>query len=107
MADNTFFEGSQLMSDLSLPFWVLVDRDGESAPTAFSTKDKLMDFLDHESGRWKISLIADREGLVLAIADIHQQGATAVWLDPVANASPEDSVPLVDLCELSTRLNAA
>jgi hypothetical protein len=86
----------------------LFDRDAKASPSAFSTTEKLTAFLDSDvSGRWKISLIADREALVLVIADAHQQGVTAVWLDPIAGAVPGDSVKLVDLYELSARLGAA
>jgi hypothetical protein len=96
------------MTDLRLPFWVVIDRDAKSPPAAFTTTEKLTAFLDNEaSGRWKVSLIAHPEALILAIADAHQQGATAVWLDPVLGAAPGDSVRLVDLMELSARLSVA
>jgi hypothetical protein len=96
------------LSDLSLPFWVLTGADADHPASAFTTTEKLTAFLDKGgAGRWKISLVADRESLILAIADAHLQGATAVWLDPIAGAAQEDSIRLVDLMELSAGLGAA
>jgi hypothetical protein len=96
------------MSDLRLPFWVLFDRDAHAPPSAFTTTEKLTAFLDTgDSGRWKISLIADPEALLFAIADAHQQGVAALLLDPVSGATPGDSVQLVDLMELNARINVA
>jgi hypothetical protein len=94
------------MSDLRLPFWVLFDRDAQAPPSAFSTTEKLTAFLDTDaSGRWKTSLIAHPEALLFAIADAHQQGVTALLLDPELGATPGDSVRLVDLMELNARMN--
>ena len=93
------------MVDLSLPFWILIDPEGKSAPCAFSTTRKLADFLDTENlGRWSKRHIGDCESLLHAIADAHQQGAGMVWLDPEAGAEPGDSIQLVDLVELHERL---
>jgi hypothetical protein len=96
------------MSDLRLPFWVLFDRDAQAPPSAFSTTEKLTAFLDTDaSGHWKISLIADPQALLFAIADAHQHGVTALLLDPVLGDSPGGSVRLVDLMELNARINVA
>ena len=96
------------MSDLSLPFWLLIGSDAEHPPSAFTTTEKLGAFLDSEEpGQWKISLIATPEGLMLGIADVHQTGASVVWLDPTPGAAPQDSIQLVDLMELRARLGAA
>ena len=95
------------MSELCLPFWVLTGADDDHPPSAFTTTEKLTAFLGNGgAGRWKISFVIDRPSLILAIADVHMQGATAVWLDPSADANPGDSINLVDLVELSTRLAA-
>ena len=96
------------MLDLSLPFWILIDPEGESTPCAFSTTAKLVDFLDSQDlCRWSKSLIGDCEALLLAISDAHQQGARMVWLDPQAGAEPGDSIQLIDLVELYKRLKRA
>ena len=93
------------MADLSLPFWILIDPQAELAPCVFSTTAKLSDFLDAELfAHWRMSLIGDREALVLAIADAHQQAATLIWLDPLAGAEPGDAIQLINLVELNERL---
>ena len=64
------------MSDLRLPFWVLLDEAGENPPSAFTTTGKLEDFLDaHRTARWKMSHVPDREALILAV-----QGEHAAWI---------------------------
>jgi hypothetical protein len=96
------------VTELSLPFWMVLDRSGEAVPVAFTTTEKLSAFLDRDqSGSWSISLIADPAALFLAVADIHQQGAKMVWVDPAKSHSDSDSIRLVDLLELSQRLGAA
>ncbi len=86
----------------------MTDRHGESAPSAFTTTDKLIAFLDDgKSGHWKVSLIADREALIIAIADAHLEGVSTVWLDPKPGDTPSDSIRLIDLAELSRQLAPA
>ena len=69
------------MSDLSLPFWIMLDEDRAHPPSAFTTRDKLEAFLEGQRlVRWKMSFVSDREALILSIADIHQQGAATVRL---------------------------
>jgi hypothetical protein len=95
------------MSALQLPFWVLTGADADHPPLAFTTTQKLIAYLDTgAASHWKISFVVDRPSLILAIADVHLQGASAVWLDPQAGAAPGDSIRLVDLMALSERLAA-
>jgi hypothetical protein len=96
------------MFPLSLPFWVLTGPDDQHPPSAFTTNERVSAFLGNGgAGRWKVSLVDDRPSLILAIADVHMQGATTVLLDPSADANPEDSIRLVDLVELSQQLKTA
>ena len=85
------------MPDLLLPFWVITDRLAKVPPKnepcnnvhsihAFTTTDKLTSFLSgRNAGSWRVNLVADREGLFLAIADAHQDGATVICFDPDVN----------------------
>ena len=95
------------MSDLRLPFWLLIDAEGGHPPSAFTTTGKLASFREaHRNASWRITFVADRQALILAIADIHQQGAAVVWVDPDAGTAPGDSIQLMDLVELSRQLDA-
>ena len=99
------------MTDLCLPFWVATDREAKVPPKnepcdnpkaihAFTTTEKLTNFLSgRAAGSWRISLVADRAGLVLAIADAHQNGSTVVCFDPDVNGAGGEPINLVDLLD--------
>jgi hypothetical protein len=85
----------------------LTGADADHPPLAFTTTEKLTTYLDTgAASHWRISFVVDRPSLILAIADVHMQGASAVWLDPKVGATPGDSIRLVDLVAICERLAA-
>jgi len=94
------------------PFWVVTNRTGQSpspiepcddpkALHAFSSTDRLTAFLEErEAGSWKVSLVACREGLVLAVADAHLNGATSFCFDPAPDGSGGQPLGLRELLTL-------
>ncbi len=106
------------MSEIRLPFWVVTERNAASRPPndpcdmptaihAFSTTDGLTTFLDtRNAGALKVSLVANLEGLILAIADIHHTGSTALCFDPDPDGSGGDAVSLADLLVIVERESA-
>ena len=92
------------MSDLRLPFWVVTHRTNDCPPSVFTTTDKLTQFFAaRDSGSWKLTLVADADALLFAVADAHQAGSTLARLDPEPEGSESDSVRLVDLLELAEK----
>jgi hypothetical protein len=106
------------MLEVRLPFWLVIERRGESPPSvdpcdephavhAFTTTQKLTNYLQARTpGTWKVSFIADRHMLMLAIADAHRTGAEAICFDPDPDGSGGDLVPLVQLYRISDALSA-
>ena len=100
------------MTKVRFPFWIVVDRlpetdalrspcDDPKAIQAFSSGDKVVAYLaGREVGTWKVSLVNDRNALVLAIADAHQHGSVTVRLDSQNDGSggqPADITHLLDM----------
>ena len=99
------------MTDLRLPFWVITDREAKVPPKnepcdnpnsihAFTATEKLTSFLSgRNAGSWRVNLVADRAGLILAIADAHQNGSTVICFDPDVNGNGGKPVNLSELIE--------
>ena len=68
---------------------------------AFSTTDKVKDFLDtRESRQWRIALARDYESLVIALAELHQADVDRVCLDPNPDGSGGELVEMTQLVSL-------
>jgi hypothetical protein len=102
---------------LSLPIWIvtehIVPADPEHAPgqepgkaLAFSSSHKLFKFMSaHLGGEWKMQMAADRDGLVILIADLHRLQITALALDPEKDASGGEPFALADLVAFADSLS--
>jgi hypothetical protein len=86
------------VAEHQFPFWAVTEADaadGSSQPSpaantfyAFTKAATLFDYLDARGpGVRKVSLIADRETLLRAIADAQLNGATSIRFDPRPNGS--------------------
>jgi hypothetical protein len=103
------------MAGIKLPFWVVSERQVEreaahlpcgdpAAIHAFTSTVRLTDYLDRrKSGNWEVSLVGNREALILAIADVHRTGAATLCFDPNADGSGGDAISLSALLVILDR----
>ena len=97
---------------LDLPLWFLTDRrpkpstpavscDDPRAAIAFTTTDKVVEFLDARgSGQWKIALASDYESLVIVLAELHQTDADNICVDPNPDGSGGEATKMTELVKL-------
>ena len=101
------------MEQIKLPFWLVTERkhilnppliipcEDPNAPHAFTTAEKLTAFLNaREGGRWDVNLVADNEGLLVAIADVHQHGVVNICFDPEPDGSGGDLKRITDILQI-------
>jgi len=93
---------------LTLPLWIVTEHIQPADPnhtpehepgTAldFSRSGKLFRFMSaHLGGEWKMQMAADRDGLVILIADLHRLQITSLVFDPEKNGLGEQ-IELADL----------
>ena len=103
------------MLTLTLPLWIVTEHIQPSNPqhtpdsppgtaVAFSSSSKLFHFMRSRlGGEWKMEMAADRDGLVIVIADLHRLNVTALSLDPESESGGEQ-VPLSDLVAFADSL---
>jgi hypothetical protein len=101
---------------LTLPLWLVTEHiqptDPEHRPEhepgtalAFSSSSKLFTFMSaHLAGEWKMQMAADRDGLVILIADLHRLDVAAIKLDPQKNGSGGEQYSLTDLVAFAESL---
>ena len=101
---------------LTLPLWVVTEHiqptDPDHTPEhkpgtalAFSSSNKLFTFMNaHLSGEWKMQMAADRDGLVVLIADLHRLEVSTVVLDPGRDGTGGEQISLEDLMALADSL---
>jgi hypothetical protein len=101
---------------LKLPIWLVTEHIKPSDPAdhsetalgsalAFSTSSKLFKFMNaHLAGEWKMQMAADRDGLVILIADIHRIGITTLALDPEMDGTGGEQFALADLVAFADSL---
>jgi hypothetical protein len=95
---------------VELPFWIIIDRenvlrpppkepcDEPKAAHAFTTAEKLAEFMRARGrGKWQIDQIADQEGVIVAVAQLYEQGHHALCIDPESDGSGGLPVSLSDL----------
>jgi hypothetical protein len=88
------------MHTVQLPLWIVTENknplnpprsipcDDSTAALAFTTTTALVAFLSARmGGRWDVYLVADREGVVLAVSNLHAQGIANICID----AEPDGS----------------
>ena len=97
---------------LGLPLWIVTEHIQTSEPEhgpcnepgkamAFSTSGKLFAFLSANlEGEWKMTMAADRDGLVILIADLHRLNVETICLDPENDGSAAQEIPLANLMAL-------
>src|SRR5689334_3039900 len=83
----------------TFPLWAITDHiitgDVEPLPCSepgkaavFCTSDKLLEFLSHNlGGGWKILMAADRDGLIVMIADFHRANVKTIIFEPELDGS--------------------
>jgi hypothetical protein len=94
---------------LTLPLWIVTEHIQPTNPEhtteapagtglAFSTSSKLFKFMSaHLGGEWKMQMAADRDGLVILIADLHRLQIETLTLDPEKDATGGEQLGLADL----------
>src|SRR6476619_1738479 len=104
------------MEQIELPFWLVTERkhilnppqaipcEDPKAPHAFTSAERLTAFLNARGGgRWEVNLVADNEGLLIAIADVHQRGVTNVCFDPEPDGSGGHLKRITDILQVYNR----
>jgi hypothetical protein len=98
---------------LTLPLWIVTEHIQPSEPEhtpehepgsalAFSSSGKLFKFMKaHLGGEWKMQMAADRDGLVVLIADLHRLQIANLVLDPDDDA---EQLALADLMSFADSL---
>src|SRR3954454_9663008 len=101
---------------LTLPLWIVTEHIQPTNPDhtpehepgtalAFSSSGKLFKFMSaHLGGEWKMQMAADRDGLVILIADLHRLQITALTLDPERDATGGEQLSLIDLAAFADSL---
>jgi hypothetical protein len=81
------------------PLWAITDHivtgDAEPLPCSepgtavvFGTSDKLLGFITkHLGGGWKMSMAADRDGLIVMISDFHRANVNTIIIEPELDGS--------------------
>jgi hypothetical protein len=94
---------------LTLPLWIVTEHIQPTNPEhipaaepgtalAFSSSEQLFTFMKARlSGEWKMEMAADRDGLVILIADLHRLQVTSLTLDPGKGGTGGAPVALADL----------
>jgi hypothetical protein len=100
----------------TLPLWIVTEHIQPSGPKltsksepgaalAFTSSDKLFKFVRANlAGEWKIQMAADRDGLVILIADLHRLAIEIFALDPAHNATSGEQVTLTELMDFADSL---
>jgi hypothetical protein len=98
-----------MRSMLTLPLWIVTEHIQPTNPDhtpehepgtalAFSSSGKLFKFMSaHLGGEWKMQMAADRDGLVVLIADLHRLNITTLKLDPEKDGTGGEQLSLADL----------
>jgi hypothetical protein len=101
---------------LKLPLWIVTEHiqpsDPEHTPEhepgvalAFSSSDRLFKFMKaHLGGEWKMQMAADRDGLVVLIADLHRLQIAMLVLDPEMNGTGGEQIALAELVSFADSL---
>ena len=101
---------------LTLPLWIVTEHIKPTDPEhsleaqpgtalAFSSPEKLFTFMKVRlAGEWKMEMAADRDGLVILIADLHRLNIMALTLDPEKDATGGEPVAIVDLVAFADSL---
>jgi hypothetical protein len=95
---------------IELPFWLITEHrdvlnppaqepcDAPNAAHCFTSIDRLTAFMKARGGAtWQIEQIADDEGVIVAVAKLHQIGIKELCIDPAPNGSGGLLVSLSDL----------
>ncbi len=100
---------------LTLPLWIVTEHIQPTNPEhtteapagtalAFSSSGKLFRFMSaHLGGEWKMQMAADRDGLVILIADLHRLEITSLIFDPEKDGAGE-KMELADLVAFADSL---
>jgi hypothetical protein len=104
------------MTNLSIPFWLVSERKyvlnppatipcaDPAAVHAFTTAEKLAQFMQARGGaRWEINQVTDREGVIVAVAELHSNGATKLCINPEPDGSGGLLISLSDVLEAYKR----
>ena len=98
----------------NLPLWAIMDHietgDTEPLPCSqtgkvalFTTSDKLFAFLNHNlRGGWKLAMAADRDGVIVLIADFHRANIQTIIIDPGLDGSGGKEFALTEFMALAT-----
>jgi len=101
---------------LTLPLWIVTEHIQPTDPEhttetpagtglAFSTSSKLFRFMSaHMGGEWKMQMAADRDGLVILIADLHRLQIETLTFDPEKDGSGGEPLALADLVAFADSL---
>lgn len=104
------------MPSVEIPFWLIVSREDVQSPPphepcddpkaahGFSTSEKLAAFMQsHVRAKWQIDQVADQEGVIVAVAQLYEQGYRDMCVDPEPDGSGGTLVSLKDLLRDYTR----
>jgi hypothetical protein len=98
----------------TLPLWAVIDHietgDVEPLPCSepgkaavFSTSDRLFAFLNNNlRGGWKILMAADRDDLIVLIADFHRSNIHTIIVDPELDGSGGQELQLTEFMARAT-----
>ena len=100
------------MRSLEIPFWIIAERKHildppahipcaePDAAHAFTTAEKLAAFMSARGGaRWDINQVATREGVIVAIAELHAQGIGTICIDAEPDGSGGVLVSISDVLQ--------
>ena len=101
---------------LKLPLWIVTEHIQPTDPEhtlehepgtslAFSSSSRLFNFMSANlGGEWKMQMAADRDGLVILIADLHRLNIAALSLDPERDGTGGEQFALADLVAFADSL---
>src|SRR6476620_7106262 len=101
---------------LTLPLWIVTEHIQPAAPShtpenehgtalACTSGTKLFRFMSaHIGGEWKMQMAADRDGLVILIADLHRLNIAALTFEPEKDSKGGEPVALADLVAFADSL---
>jgi hypothetical protein len=102
---------------LQLPLWTVTEHIKPSDPEnvtrtkpgtmlAFGSSDKLLRFMTaNVGGEWKMEMAADREGLIILIADLHRLEIETIRLNPELDGTGGEQITLADLVAFAGQLD--
>lgn len=102
---------------LTLPLWIVTEHIQPTNPQhiseapagkglAFSSSSTLFKFMAaHLGGEWKMQMAADRDGLVILIADLHRLEIETLTLDPEKDGTGGEQLALADLVAFADSLS--